>query len=62
VHRQRRHAERLALGLTDTLAALPHARWPLAEVTGPPLPVLADISIIDMLNAGLSKIAPAKDG
>jgi hypothetical protein len=31
-------------------------------VTGPPLPVLADISIIDMLNAGLSKIAPAKDG
>ena len=29
-------AERLALGLTDTLdAALPHARWPLAEVTGP---------------------------
>ena len=23
-------AERLALGLTDTLAAAPHARWPLA--------------------------------
>jgi N6-L-threonylcarbamoyladenine synthase len=28
-------AERLALGLTDTLEAAPHARWPLAEVTGP---------------------------
>ena len=28
-------AERLALGLTDTLAAAPHARWPLAEVTKP---------------------------
>jgi N6-L-threonylcarbamoyladenine synthase len=29
-------AERLALGLTDTLAAPPHARWLLSEVTGPP--------------------------
>ncbi|HKF10791.1 MAG TPA: tRNA (adenosine(37)-N6)-threonylcarbamoyltransferase complex transferase subunit TsaD [Xanthobacteraceae bacterium] len=28
-------AERLALGLTDTLDAAPHARWPLAEVAGP---------------------------
>jgi N6-L-threonylcarbamoyladenine synthase len=27
-------AERLALGLTDTLATIPHARWPLAEVRG----------------------------
>ncbi len=27
-------AERLALGLTDTLDAIPHARWPLAEVRG----------------------------
>ena len=26
-------AERLALGLTDTLDASPHARWSLAEVT-----------------------------
>jgi N6-L-threonylcarbamoyladenine synthase len=31
-------AERLALGLTDTLAAAPHARWLLNDVTGPPLP------------------------
>ena len=28
-------AERLALGLTDALDALPHARWPLREVTRP---------------------------
>ena len=28
-------AERLALGLTDTLDCKPHARWPLSEVTGP---------------------------
>ena len=28
-------AERLALGLTDTLDAAPRARWPLAEVTPP---------------------------
>jgi N6-L-threonylcarbamoyladenine synthase len=27
-------AERLALGLTDTLATIPHARWPLSEVRG----------------------------
>jgi N6-L-threonylcarbamoyladenine synthase len=29
-------AERLALGLTDTLDAAPHARWPLKDVAGPP--------------------------
>jgi len=28
-------AERLALGLTDTLDAVPHARWPLKDVRGP---------------------------
>ncbi len=28
-------AERLALGLTDTLDAAPHARWPLSAVTRP---------------------------
>jgi N6-L-threonylcarbamoyladenine synthase len=28
-------AERLALGLTDTLACTPHARWPLGEVRKP---------------------------
>ena len=27
-------AERLALGLTDTLDTPPHARWPLSETTG----------------------------
>jgi N6-L-threonylcarbamoyladenine synthase len=26
-------AERLGLGLTDTLDTPPHARWPLADVT-----------------------------
>jgi N6-L-threonylcarbamoyladenine synthase len=30
-------AERLALGLTDTLEAKPYARWPLGDVKGPPL-------------------------
>jgi N6-L-threonylcarbamoyladenine synthase len=30
-------AERLALGLTDTLAATPHARWLLSDVKGPKL-------------------------
>ncbi len=28
-------AERLALGLTDTLETRPHARWPLADVSAP---------------------------
>jgi N6-L-threonylcarbamoyladenine synthase len=31
-------AERLALGLCDTLDTAPHARWPLSEVSGPALP------------------------
>ena len=31
-------AERLALGLTDTLDTPPHARWPLSEVTTRHLP------------------------
>src|SRR5262249_10764381 len=31
-------AERLALGLTDPLDALPHARWALGDVTGPASP------------------------
>ena len=31
-------AERLALGLTDTLATTPHARWALSDVKGPPRP------------------------
>jgi N6-L-threonylcarbamoyladenine synthase len=28
--------ERLSLGLTDTLEAKPHARWPLSDVSAPP--------------------------
>jgi N6-L-threonylcarbamoyladenine synthase len=55
-------AERLALGLTDTLAVAPHARWPLAEVSGPPQAQSADVSILDIIATGLPKIAPAKDG
>jgi N6-L-threonylcarbamoyladenine synthase len=31
-------AERLALGLTDTLDVAPRARWPLTEVTKPASP------------------------
>jgi N6-L-threonylcarbamoyladenine synthase len=34
-------AERLALGLTDTLSSPPHARWLLSDVKGPPLPPAA---------------------
>jgi N6-L-threonylcarbamoyladenine synthase len=34
-------AERLALGLTDTLDAAPRARWPLSEVSGPAPPPAA---------------------
>ena len=34
-------AERLALGLTDTLDTIPHARWPLAEVRGSARPQTA---------------------
>jgi N6-L-threonylcarbamoyladenine synthase len=34
-------AERLALGLTDTLASAPHARWSLNDVLGPPKAVSA---------------------
>ena len=57
-------AERLALGLTDTLDVAPRARWPLAEVAGPPhaQAVTADVSILDIIATGLPKIAPAQDG
>ena len=34
-------AERLALGLTDTLDAVPHARWPLADVKSKYVPPAA---------------------
>jgi N6-L-threonylcarbamoyladenine synthase len=40
-------AERLALGLTDTLAAAPHARWSLHDVAGPVPPSGADEPAID---------------
>jgi hypothetical protein len=40
-------AERLALGLTDTLAAAPHARWSLHDVAGPPPPTSAEAPEID---------------
>jgi N6-L-threonylcarbamoyladenine synthase len=35
-------AERLALGLTDSLDTPPRARWPLSEVTVVPMPVVSD--------------------
>jgi N6-L-threonylcarbamoyladenine synthase len=41
-------AERLALGLTDTLAAAPHARWSLNDVKGPPLPARAEVPKIEV--------------
>jgi N6-L-threonylcarbamoyladenine synthase len=37
-------AERLALGLTDTLDAMAHARWPLSEVRGASRPDAAQES------------------
>jgi N6-L-threonylcarbamoyladenine synthase len=40
-------AERLALGLTDTLAVTPHARWPLDDVRGPPAPTAPAASTVD---------------
>jgi N6-L-threonylcarbamoyladenine synthase len=36
-------AERLALGLCDTLDTAPHPRWPLAEVRGPPVDLGAPV-------------------
>src|SRR6516225_11107550 len=40
-------AERLALGLTDTLDAAAHARWSLHDVAGPPPPTSAETPAID---------------
>jgi len=37
-------AERLALGLTDTLDAAPHARWPLSDVSSRQVPAMSDKS------------------
>jgi tRNA N6-adenosine threonylcarbamoyltransferase len=45
-------AERLALGLTDTLDAVPHARWPLADVSRPvPAPPVAPAAAPDAVPA-----------
>ena len=40
-------AERLALGLTDTLDAPPHARWSLHDVTGPVAEASPEVAEID---------------
>ena len=51
-------AERLALGLTDTLEARPHARWLLSDVKGPPRPAIAAPAVEQP--AGPSKQAPTE--
>jgi N6-L-threonylcarbamoyladenine synthase len=50
-------AERLALGLTDTLAAVPHARWSLHDVTGPQASHSAQPAETDAARVAESKIA-----
>jgi N6-L-threonylcarbamoyladenine synthase len=51
-------AERLALGLTDTLDAEPHARWPLKDVTAPtPEPSLLLLDATDG-----NQVGPRKEG
>jgi N6-L-threonylcarbamoyladenine synthase len=54
-------AERLALGLTDALDALPHARWPLKEVTGPP-PARMDRPDMYIARTDAPKIGPSEHG
>src|SRR5215471_10587869 len=49
-------AERLALGLTDTLTAAPHARWSLHDVTAPP-PPSAEAPAIDAGGVTQSRMA-----
>jgi tRNA N6-adenosine threonylcarbamoyltransferase len=51
-------AERLALGLTDTLEARPHARWLLSDVKGPPRPAIAAPAVEQ--GAGPSKPEPTE--
>ena len=53
-------AERLALGLTDTLAAAPHARWPLADVRGPPLPAATDAPATQVAKSDATRSAADK--
>jgi len=50
-------AERLALGLTDTLAAAPHARWSLHDVTGPAPPTGAEAPAVDAGNVTQARMA-----
>ena len=50
-------AERLALGLTDTLTAAPHARWSLHDVTGPAPPTSAEAPEIDADSVTQSRMA-----
>ena len=51
-------AERLALGLTDTLETRPHARWLLSDVKGPPRPAIAAPAVEQ--RADPSKPAPTE--
>ena len=50
-------AERLALGLTDTLDAAAHARWSLHDVTGPARPTNADAPAIEASGVTQSRMA-----
>jgi N6-L-threonylcarbamoyladenine synthase len=47
-------AERLALGLTDTLEAAAHARWPLSEVRGVAAVAGAEVSAAGQARAPAS--------
>ena len=51
-------AERLALGLTDTLETRPHARWLLSDVKGPPRPAIAAPAVEQRVDP--SKPAPTE--
>src|SRR6516225_6973059 len=50
-------AERLALGLTDTLDAAAHARWSLHDVTGPAPPTGAEAPAVDAGNVTQARMA-----
>jgi N6-L-threonylcarbamoyladenine synthase len=54
-------AERLALGLTDALDAVPHARWPLKEVAGPP-PARMDRPDMYIARTDAPKSGPSEHG
>jgi N6-L-threonylcarbamoyladenine synthase len=50
-------AERLAVGLTDTLDAAAHARWSLHDVTGPAPPTNAEAPAIEAGGVTQSRMA-----